>query len=671
MKKQISLFFALFLSTQFVLAQTEWAKEVIGVSSEKKDLTLPGQYAAKQALGKPNIMPPQFNSPCAWSPAKEDNPTKDWIHLAFNPLAIQQISVVESYNGGAISKVWLYDSSNNEYLVYTNDAPKLVSKEARVWNHTIPLTTYAVVSVKIELNTGAVPGENQIDAVAISATTTPIEVSINTSPDFLTTDKPENLGKAVNSTTDELCPVISPDGKNLYFIRQNHPGNIGNPSMQDAWLSTFDENGTILEAINVDAPINNNDNNGLISITPDGQKALLLNVYSENGPMSKGVSSTEKVNGKWTFPKPLVIEDFYNDNMYGEYFLVNSGNILIMTVQRKEGIGSKDLYVSFVKEDGTWSKPLNMGSDLNTAHSESSPFLAADGISLYFSSRGRPGYGNADMFVSKRLDDTWTKWSEPQNLGPSLNTPSFDAYYSIPASGEYAYYVSYQNSIGAADIFRSKLPKALRPNPVAMIKGRVLDAETNLPLEAKIDYENLSKNKKEGIAKSDGKSGEYSIILPTGAAYGFLGIAEGYFSVSQNLDLSTLSEYKEIVQDIKLVPIKKGQTIRLNNIFFDPNKFTLRSESTSELNRLLKLLKERPTMKIEIQGHTDDVGSESSNLTLSQNRSKAVYDYLIKNEVIASRLATKGFGESKPLVANTSAENKQLNRRVDFIITEL
>jgi outer membrane protein OmpA-like peptidoglycan-associated protein len=159
--------------------------------------------------------------------------------------------------------------------------------------------------------------------------------------------------------------------------------------------------------------------------------------------------------------------------------------------------------------------------------------------------------------------------------------------------------------------------------------------------------------------------------LPTGSNYGFLGIADGYFSVSENLDLSSLKEYKEITRDIILFPIKKGQTIRLNNIFFETGKYVLRNESKSELNRLLKLMKENPTMKIEIQGHTDDVGADVDNLALSKNRSKAVYDYLIKNGILSTRLMTKGFGEAKPIISNTTPENRQLNRRVDFIITDL
>lgn len=668
--KVLSILLGFILISTWGIAQVEWAKEVIGFSSEKGSSSYPGQLMAKEILGKPSIMVPQVNNGCAWAPLQDDNVQPEWIHLKFNPIKCQQIAVLESNNPGSISKIWFYDNAGKEYLIYENSTPKAEGTASKLFIHTFPLTTYAVVSVKIQLNTAAVPGENQLDAVALSSSSTPIEVKINTSSEFLSDYKPENLGQNVNSTTEDLCPVISPDGKSLYFIRQSHPNNIGNINNQDTWLSTLDVSGAPSLALNVGSPLNNGDNNGLVSITPDGQKALMINVYLPDGTMEKGVSMATKVNGEWTLPVKVNIEDFYNDNMYGEYFLLSSGNAIIMTVQRKEGYGAKDLYISFLK-DGIWTKPLNMGKDLNTAASETSPFLAADGVTLYFSTKGRPGYGGNDMFVSRRLDDSWTKWSEPQNLGPSLNTPTFDAYYSIPANGEYAYFVSYQNSLGGADIFRMKLPQALRPKPVVLIKGRVLNAETGLPIGAKIAYEDLTKDKIVGEALSDGVTGEYSIILPSGATYGFLGNADGYFAVSENLDLSKLSQYKEITRDIKLVPLKKGQTIRLNNIFFDTGKFTLRKESRSELARLIKLLKENPTMKIEIQGHTDDVGADADNLTLSKNRAKAVYDYLIKNGIEASRLISKGFGETKPLVANSSAENRQMNRRVEFVIIEL
>lgn len=668
MIKTISFFFLLLLSTN-LFSQIEWANKVIGFSSEMKTNT-PGQYLAKEALGKPSIMPPQVSSPCAWSPSTTNNPRGEWIQLGFKPIKAQQVAVLESFNTGAIAMIWLYDAENNEYLVYENMNPKFISQGARMANFFFPPTTYEVVAVKIGLMTAAVLGENQIDAVALSSSLDSVKVVINTSLDFVTTDIPENLGAMVNSSTEELGPIISPDGKQLYFIRQGHFGNVGRPETQDTWVSTLDSNNVPSLAANIGEPINNSDNNGLISITPDGQKALLLNAYLPNGKMEKGVSMTEKVNGSWGTPKALVIEDYYNDNVYGEYFLNGNGNVLLMTVQRKDGIGSKDLFVSFL-EGEKWTKPLNMGNVVNSAHSETSPFLAADGVTLYFSSRGFPGYGGTDMFVSKRLDDTWTNWSEPMNMGPTINSPNFDAYYSIPASGQYAYYVSYANSLGGADIFRAKLPKALRPQPVVLVKGRVLDAETNLPLGAQISYEDLNKDKILGRAQSDGKSGEYSIVLPAGTSYGFLGITDGYFAVSENVDLSKLEEYQEITRDIKLVPIKKGQLIRLNNVFFDSGKFNLRKESTSELARLVKLLKENPNMKIEIQGHTDDVGKDESNLSLSKNRAQAVFEHLTKNGVALERLLSKGYGEGIPLVPNTNAENRQQNRRVQFLILEL
>jgi outer membrane protein OmpA-like peptidoglycan-associated protein len=307
---------------------------------------------------------------------------------------------------------------------------------------------------------------------------------------------------------------------------------------------------------------------------------------------------------------------------------------------------------------------------LNTAGGESTPFLAADDMTLYFSTDGRVGYGSKDMFVTRRLDSTWVHWSEPENLGPLLNSPAWDAYYSIPASGDYAYFVSYQNSMGRADIFRAPLPLSVRPKPVVLIKGRVLNAATKEPLGAEIIYESLTSGKELGIAHSDPREGAYSIVLPAGELYGFLGQAIGFIPVSENLDLKELSSYQEITRDLYLVPIEAGSVVRLNNLFFDTGKWDLRPQSTKELSRLLKLLNDNPTMSIQIAGHTDDVGSDAMNLDLSKKRAAAVQNYLVQNGILAARLSSKGLGETKPQVPNDSPEHRQVNRRVEFSILQ-
>jgi outer membrane protein OmpA-like peptidoglycan-associated protein len=289
---------------------------------------------------------------------------------------------------------------------------------------------------------------------------------------------------------------------------------------------------------------------------------------------------------------------------------------------------------------------------------------------LYFSSKGHPGYGSNDMYVSTRLDDSWTNWSEPLNLGSSINTVGWDAYFSVPANGEYAYFVSYTNSIGKGDVFRQKLPTSAKPAPVVLISGRVLHEKTKQPLRAKIIYENLSDGTIVGEAYSDSITGEFKIILPAGKKYGIGANKNGFFSVSENIDLTKLNEYQEIKKDLLMVPIEVGSVARLNNIFFDLNKSTLTSDSYNELKKLIKVLNTYPNMKIEIGGHTDNVGSETYNLDLSNKRAKSVYDYLISKGVSSSRLTYKGYGKSKLILNGDSEEANQINRRVEFLILQ-
>ena len=411
-------------------------------------------------------------------------------------------------------------------------------------------------------------------------------------------------------------------------------------------------------------------NNSICSITPDGQKALLLNIYNTDGTMSNGISMSLKSDSIWQFPTPLVMKNFYNLSQYGEFCLSSSGRVIVMTVQRDDSYGSKDCYVSFLEKDSTWSEPLNMGTDINTGTSEVSPFLAADEKTLYYSTSGLPGYGKQDIFITRRLDDTWTRWSEPQNLGPKINSTNFDAYYSIQASGEYAYFSS-SNSANLEDIFRIKLPEKAKPNPVVLVRGYVYNSKDKKPVHAQILYESLSTGKEIGEAYSESTTGYYSIVLPAGEKYGFRAKAKGFASINQNIDLSDLKSYEEINRDLILVPLETGQTVRLNNIFFEYDKFDITPETKPELDRLVSMMKEYPEMTITISGHTDDRGTDNYNMILSNNRAKSVYDYIIASGISDTRLSYQGFGESKPVAPNTDDQGRQLNRRVEFMIIKM
>lgn len=482
----------------------------------------------------------------------------------------------------------------------------------------------------------------------------------------------EHLGDHVNCSGGDISPVITTDGKRLYFGRYPFEGNIGNPANEDIWYTDLQPNGSWGAAQNIGRPLNNEGSNFLVSIAPDGNSALVGNTYSAQGaPLGAGISATFKTESGWSIPTPVRIDRYYNRHRFSESCLDPSGMVLVMAIQRDESRGQKDLYVSFRRDDGSFAEPLNAGKVLNTWGNEMSPFVAADGVTLYFATDGRRGYGDMDIWMTKRLDETWTNWSTPRNLGPSINTDGWDAYYTVPAKGDYAYLSATNPLNNSADLYRVPLTKGVRPAPVVLVSGRVIDASTKLPIAAKVSYESLTKNKSMGIARSEPVNGEYKIVLPAGDLYGFRAEAPGYYPVSDQLDTRTLTEYAELKRDLSLVPLRANETVVLNNIFFDFGQAELRGESSSELDRLLSFLKENLTITIELSGHTDNVGTDDANKSLSQNRVNSVRDYLVQRGVEAVRLKAVGYGKTRPIAKNTTEEGRQRNRRVEFRIVKM
>lgn len=478
----------------------------------------------------------------------------------------------------------------------------------------------------------------------------------------------ERLNSNVNSPYTELRPIISPDGKKLFFIRQDHPGNIGNPEMQDIWVSDLTMENDWGNAYNIGEPLNNNSPNHIGSVTPDGNTIVIGNVYHSNGEMTPGISISNRTANGWSFPEELIINNYYNESKFMEYYLSNSGKALLMTMERSDTYGERDVYVSFLEDRNRWTEPMNLGPVVNSSSDEMSPFLASDNKTLYYSSKGKGGYGDADLFMSKRLDDSWKNWTEPENMGDLINSEKWDAYYFFPASGEYAYFVSLVSE-GNEDIFRIKIPKRVRSEPVFLVYGKVTDTKTNLPVDAKIYYETLPDGFEAGVARTNPSTGEYKITLPKGKKYGFRAEADGYLSQNDYIDATDLGKYKEVERNLNLIPIEIGETVVLNNIFFNSGKYDLKEESFPELKRVVMFLKENPSIRIQISGHTDDINSDSYNLTLSENRAKAVFTFLTQNGISPERITYKGYGESKPVASNNTDEGRQLNRRVEFTIT--
>jgi outer membrane protein OmpA-like peptidoglycan-associated protein len=671
----ISLLTGLYVTPQAQVVQ--WADKVLEFSSE---LTA-GQYAAEQALGKPNVLPAGGQSPSSWAPDLPNH--KEFLKLGFsNPINIQQVAVAESHNPSAIFRVLAYDPAGKEYELMTLN-PQVIPLKGRMLNIFVEKTPYKVAAIKLEFDGAAVGDYFGIDAVAISDSKYAIIPDIP-KPQLLASGITiEGLDKNVNSEYSEYNPLLSPDGKTLYFSRKNHPENIGGiTDKEDIWYSELDSTGHWKLAQNL-TPLNNpgpNFINYISSVTPDGKSAIVLlgNQYNDRGKMLAGVSVSTNVGGTWTKPQALSIKDDYNFNEKVNYFMANNRRTLLMSVEREDSEGDRDLYVSFLEPDSTWTKPLNLGSIINTASEESSPFLAADDKTLYFSSKGFSGYGSSDIYMSKRLDDSWTNWSDPENLGPEINSPQEDLFFNIPANSEYAYY-SRGVTEGNTDIYRVKLPILNSPELWVTVKGKLVDGKTGMPIAAKIIYERLPDGKEAGVTQTNPVTGEYEIRLPAGYQYGVRAEAKDHISENQNLDLRNVQGNQVIDhRDFKLNPleiatiaavsIEENATIILNNIFFDFDSHVLKPNSQPELNRIVTLMKERAGMQVEIMGHTDSTGPDVYNLGLSERRAKSVTKYLVDNGVSSSRITTSFFGEAKPAVDNSTAENRRKNRRVEFKI---
>jgi len=674
----ISFFSLVFFS---VNAQIQWANKVLGFSSERTESSKNGQeervFRANQALGKPNVLPQWRESVCAWSPAGIDSYAEEYLKVGFeNPSLISRIIIAENLNPGAIVRIYAYDERGKESLIHQNleEDPKVVG---RLWVIDIPQTSFKVSALKLVIVPEKVPGMNQIDAVGVSESAITFEPKINVSSNMPKEIVKENLGKGVNSKFGELGPLIAADGKTLFFTRDGHPDNLSKKADQDVWVSRIQANGTWGIAENLRNPINTPQNNAVSTISADGNTLYLVNVYAPDGSMSKGLSKSKRTRIGWHFPEEIKITDYYNSYRWVEYTVNPNGNVLVISCKRKDSRGERDLYVSFMQPDGVWAKPINMGFDINTAEDEGSPFIAADNKTLYFSTEGFPGYGKADIFLSRRLDSTWTKWSEPENLGNLINTPKWDGYFTIPASGEYAYLSSNENSIGEEDIFRVKLFPAIKPEPVALIAGTVINSvdKRTLAAEVHLEFLNDSTAHTERInADFDPETGEFKMIVPLKKMYSVHASKKGFVSVSENLDLTKESRYREVRKTITLVPVQEGQSIPLNNLFFEQSKYDILPSSHAELNRMIDLMNEYPTMEVLIEGHTaiSDVDEFLLNLKLSQNRANEVKNYLINvGKIAPERIQTKGWGQSKPIASNATEETRKKNRRVEFTIIKL
>ena len=488
-----------------------------------------------------------------------------------------------------------------------------------------------------------------------------------------------NLSPLINSPRNEWDPNLTPDGKRLYFSADSRPGGNGR---DDVWYSEL-KDGKWSKPVNLGKNINGPMDETIDNVSVDGNGLYLSGDLK--GTFGKfDIFYAEKTKDGWSkikhFPAPINTE--YVDEAAN---LTPDGNALIFASTRPGGIGeyvphgqphhgtamgNMDIYISFRADTG-WSEPVNLGENINTPYAERAPYLHPDGKTLYFSSDGHPGLGRLDVFKSVRLnEDSWTEWSEPVNLGKEINSATDDWGYNFSIHGDSALFAALDRAggYGGWDLYSVSLPEKAHAGPVITVSGKITDINGN-PLRAKIIWEDLETGKKAGELTSDPEDGSYFIALPTGKNYGYYAELEGYYPASRNVDLRRIKAEPDIEENIILVSakdmIENQEKIRVNNIFFDFDEFSLKKESFPELKRLARFLKRNPGFRVRIDGHTDNIGTKEYNKELSVRRAESVAGYLVEQGLPEGRFIVKGFGATKPVADNITNYGKSKNRRVE------
>ncbi len=469
---------------------------------------------------------------------------------------------------------------------------------------------------------------------------------------------PKNMGENINSEALEYFPSLTIDGSKFIFTRR-----VNND--EDFYQSNL-QNGTWTKAAPVEGKINTNFNEGAQNISQDADWFVFTGCNYPEGVGSCDLYIAYKTkSGGWTEPEnmgAIVNTDFWESSPS----LSPDKRHLYFSSNRPGGFGGKDIWVSSKLPNGKWSDAKNLGPTINTAGDESCPFIHADNQTLYFNSNGHPGYGMTDLFLSKQTTDN--KWDTAVNLGYPINTIDDEGSLIVSSDGRTAYFASDGlDTKGGLDLFQFELREDIRAARTLWVKGQVFDKKTNAGLPSSVELTDIRTRKMISKLQTD-EDGNYLVTLPEGNDYAFNVNRKGYLFYSDNFSMKVASADSFLTVNIPLQPIEAGASIVLKNIFFDSNKWELKDESKTELDNLIRLMNENPAIRIQISGHTDNIGKPADNITLSNNRAKAVINYLQQNGIAINRLSSKGFGASKPIADNDSEAGRANNRRTELSI---
>jgi len=484
---------------------------------------------------------------------------------------------------------------------------------------------------------------------------------------------PENLGEKINSPMGEYFPSISVDGSTLLYTRRLNSEMTYTGFNEDFFVSKFDGHNWG-ESVNV-APINSLTNEGAPSLSANGRFLIFTscnNPVEGYGRDRKGFGScdlfyTYRVGDNWTKPRNLG-KTINSKHWETQPSFSADGKTLYFV----RGIGrgqnrQQDIWTSVLNKEGAWSEPVRLSNTINTKGVEESVFIHPDGKTLYFSSNGHPGMGGLDIYMSQK-DDKGV-WSTPVNLGYPINTFNNENSLLVSADGNLAYFASdREGGFGDLDLYQFEMPESVKPDKVNYLKGKVYDAKTKKPISAQFELIDLKTGEIVVASFADKATGEYLVSLPINKEYALNASYDGYLFYSENFLLKEGDANEPFRKDVPMHKIEVNKTVVLKNVFFDTDKFNLKQKSKIELDKLVSFLNKNTVVKIELGGHTDNVGSAKSNQILSENRAISVYNYLIEKGIDEARLTTKGYGDTKPIADNSTPEGRSENRRTEFKI---
>ena len=488
---------------------------------------------------------------------------------------------------------------------------------------------------------------------------------------------PKPLSAVLQTTPSQYFPVLTPDEQTLVFTALKAEGD------EDLMVATY--NGESWSPpVSLSPGINTTDNEGTASLSADGRMIVFTACQGRKGFGSCDLYLSRKTGSDWSTPENL--GSAVNTRYYeSQPSLSADGRRLYFISDRPGGKGRRDIWRSDLNAAGDWHEPVNIGGPVNTAFNEASPFIHANGQSLFFASDGHVGLGGYDLFITDSLASSGpnTGWSVPTNLGYPINSPEDQASLFVAANGTRAYYSFEEQKDGVSQksrLYTFDLPESLRDRvkPVSFLKGIVADGRTKKPLAATVELIDLKTNQVVSRVQTDASTGQYTAVLPGGGDYALYVSTPGYLFKSLSFDFtqkstgdrpdSRVSAGTGTTLNVPLEPAVAGASGKetLNNLFFESTRYDLAEKSRTELDRLSAFMRANPTVRIEIAGHTDDRGDPVANLLLSQKRAQAVVAYLTKAGIEPGRLRAMGYGKTRPAVPNTSDENRQLNRRIEW-----